>query len=191
MPTPDYFRGEALEHFAAAERKAGGTVRLSPAWLRHSYRLLLLTTLAGAALIAFGRVNEYAAGPAVLALSEDRASFEVIAALPARWRPGLREGAPLRVALPTGYRTLRVESAGAQLLSAEQAREALGPTALPPAGAAFLVRARLPASALGAPEQAALYDGQPAQVRVRAREVRLWRLLFPWLSGPDADGHGA
>jgi membrane fusion protein (multidrug efflux system) len=59
------FREEALEEYARG-RDVGSPLRLSPRWAAWTWRILLLLFAGGLAFAAFGRVSEYAAGPAVL-----------------------------------------------------------------------------------------------------------------------------
>lgn len=59
------FRQEALDYHAGAER-GGALLRLSPGWARGSYWLLLATVCATAVYGIFGRLYDYAGGPAVI-----------------------------------------------------------------------------------------------------------------------------
>ncbi len=59
------FRKEALEHHVN-RRTSGDLLRISPAWLRWSYRLLIAVVAIGLAYAAVGTVHEYAHGPAVI-----------------------------------------------------------------------------------------------------------------------------
>src|SRR5690349_18256177 len=47
-------------------RSSGDLLRISPAWLRWSYRLLLIVFAVGLIYAAVGTVNEYATGPAIV-----------------------------------------------------------------------------------------------------------------------------
>jgi membrane fusion protein (multidrug efflux system) len=59
------FRKEALDHHAAAE-EGGSILRLSPAWTRWVFWLLLAVVGFYGALGIFGWMSEYASGPAVV-----------------------------------------------------------------------------------------------------------------------------
>ncbi len=62
----DLFREEALAHHTAAEAHDGDLLELSPRWTRWTYRLLLAVLAAGLLYVTFGRLDDYAAGPAVV-----------------------------------------------------------------------------------------------------------------------------
>jgi membrane fusion protein (multidrug efflux system) len=66
----DIFREEALQYHVAY-RAEGDLLRISPAWTRWAYWLLVGVLGAGALYSIFGTVYEYASGPAVVRL-EDR-----------------------------------------------------------------------------------------------------------------------
>lgn len=59
------FRKEAVDHNAGHER-AGDLVRISPAWIHWSYRLLVGVVIVGLIYAWVGTVHEYARGPAVI-----------------------------------------------------------------------------------------------------------------------------
>lgn len=61
------FRDEALRH-RAGQPQEGDVLRLTPAWMRWTYWLLLGGVLAGLAFMTLGRVKQYASGPAVVRL---------------------------------------------------------------------------------------------------------------------------
>jgi membrane fusion protein (multidrug efflux system) len=60
------FRQEAIAHAVSGRRRDRGVLRLSPAWLDGAYRTLIVVTVLGLAAFGFGRVTEYATGPAVV-----------------------------------------------------------------------------------------------------------------------------
>lgn len=62
----DLFREEALDHHTAGQLHEGDLLRLSPRWTRWTYRLLLAVLAAGILYLTFGRLDDYAAGPAVV-----------------------------------------------------------------------------------------------------------------------------
>jgi len=62
----EIFRREALEHHLSGVGERGDLLRLSPAWAGWTYRLLLAVLTAALLYSIFGRVNEYATGPAVV-----------------------------------------------------------------------------------------------------------------------------
>lgn len=61
----DLFRREAMEAHQA-HRKHGDVVRVSPAWVRWSYWLVLALLIAGSAYMYFGHVDDYSSGPAII-----------------------------------------------------------------------------------------------------------------------------
>jgi len=64
--TSNLFRPEALEHHAAGLRRQGALLRISPAWTRSCFWLLLAVVLAGVGGLVFGTLPEYAEGVAVV-----------------------------------------------------------------------------------------------------------------------------
>jgi membrane fusion protein (multidrug efflux system) len=72
----DIYRQEALEYHEA-HGVEGRLLDLSPAWTRWTYWLVLTITMVGLAYICFGRIHEYAEGPAVVRVT---GRAEVIAA---------------------------------------------------------------------------------------------------------------
>jgi multidrug resistance efflux pump len=65
VPSSSPFRQEALDYHAG-DRTGGALLRLSPGWSRWSYWLLLAAFFAGSVYVIFGRLYDYAAGPAVI-----------------------------------------------------------------------------------------------------------------------------
>ncbi len=63
-PAPP-FRREAIEYHASSRQKAH-ILRLTPAWTRWTYWLLLLVCGFAAIHVSMGRVDEYASGPAIV-----------------------------------------------------------------------------------------------------------------------------
>jgi membrane fusion protein (multidrug efflux system) len=64
------FRTEALEHSQRGLEGEGDLLRLDPAWMRWTYRLLVAGLCGGILFISLARVREYAAGPAVIRLGD-------------------------------------------------------------------------------------------------------------------------
>ena len=62
----DLFRKEALDYHQGTAEAGGSVLRLSPAWLRYSYWLLVTVAVGGAIFATVGTVHEYAEGPAVV-----------------------------------------------------------------------------------------------------------------------------
>jgi len=75
----DVFRREALEHQLQGHRREGEPLRISPAWTRWVYWLLLAVFAAGLLFALLGRLYEYAEGPAVVRV-EGRAELTALAA---------------------------------------------------------------------------------------------------------------
>jgi hypothetical protein len=97
-----------LEIHNAGLEGRGDPLRLSPRWMRWAYPLLLLSVAAGLVFAALGRVEETAAGPAVIrragpadgglacATSDaPPAQWTATVLVPARFRPRLDAGMPL------------------------------------------------------------------------------------------------
>lgn len=62
------FRPEALQHAASGARADGDVLRLSPAWTRVTYWVLVAAFVAALLYGMFGQVHEYAVGPAIVRL---------------------------------------------------------------------------------------------------------------------------
>jgi multidrug efflux pump subunit AcrA (membrane-fusion protein) len=62
------FRPEALQHAASGARMDSDVLRLSPRWTRPTYWILVAAFIAALAYSVFGRVHEYATGPAIVRL---------------------------------------------------------------------------------------------------------------------------
>ena len=65
----DLFREEALAHHTAGEAHEGDLLDLSPRWTRWTYKVLLAILAAGILYVCLGRLDDYAAGPAVVRLA--------------------------------------------------------------------------------------------------------------------------
>lgn len=104
------FRAEALEQFYAGEQGPSEVVRLSPAWLDWAYWLLMAAFGVLGLFILFGRLNQYASGPAVVRV-------EGTAAVTAQ-----REGSVSAVLVTPGAR-VAAGDALLQLDGAEELRE--------------------------------------------------------------------
>lgn len=61
------FREEALRH-AREGREEGEVLRISPAWTRWAYWILVASAVSAAAFTVLGSVHQYASGPAVVLL---------------------------------------------------------------------------------------------------------------------------
>ncbi len=64
------FRQEALAHHSAGAADRGDVLRLSPAWVGWTYRLLLAFAVVGLVYLCFGRMSDYAEGPAIVRASD-------------------------------------------------------------------------------------------------------------------------
>lgn len=69
-PGPRLFRAAALEEYRRGEEEGGALLRNAPGWTRWTYWLLVAGTLGFVLFALFGRVNEYAAGPAVVRMGD-------------------------------------------------------------------------------------------------------------------------
>jgi membrane fusion protein (multidrug efflux system) len=65
---PSIFRQQAWEHYHHSRWKEGDVLRLTPAWTRWTYWLLVGVLGVGALFCVLGTVHEYAAGPALVRL---------------------------------------------------------------------------------------------------------------------------
>src|SRR5205823_7767774 len=59
------FRREAIEHRAQAGSR-GALLRMSPAWTRYSYWLVVIVVVGAGLYAALGTLHEYAMGPALI-----------------------------------------------------------------------------------------------------------------------------
>ncbi len=73
------YRKEALDHRLRRHRREGEPLRISPSWTRWVYWLLIGLFAAGLLFAVFGRLHQYAEGPAVVHL-EGRAELTALAA---------------------------------------------------------------------------------------------------------------
>lgn len=189
---PDLFRAEAIAAYSAGGRSQGHALRITPAWTRWLYWLLIAICAVGLLFASVATIDQYAAGPAVVRLEDDAdTGATLIAVLPGQYRPLLQPGMPLRLEL-TGYRYAYqqpvIESVGDRLIGPDEARRALGPEAaaampLPP-GPLVLVQARLPARTFTANGGVyPLYDNMSGAVEARVRSERLLLTLVPGLKG--------
>src|SRR5262249_17721572 len=127
-------------------------------------------------------------GEPILSIIGDDARFTVIVCLPGQYRPMLRVGTPLRLAL-TGYRgsstQLTVEEIGDQVVGPAEIRRYLGPElgdALPLEGAGVLVRARLPAASFtDGGKTFEYFEGMQGMAEARVRSESILLALVPGL----------
>jgi hypothetical protein len=179
------YRQRALAHRARGLEDEGELLDLSPAWIRWTYPLLLLVLAVGIAFGLVARVPETAAGPAFVRLAEGRP--RVIALLPARYRPLLAPGMPLRLDLE-GFADapgrLTIAAVG-EVAGPQEVERLLGPRlagAVPASGTVVPVGADLRASSFASGGRRYRYaDGMPATARVTVRRQRLLTSLFPGL----------
>ncbi|MDY7093056.1 MAG: hypothetical protein SX243_08810 [Acidobacteriota bacterium] len=105
---PGLYRREALEVHNAGLEGRGDPLRLSPRWMRWAYPLLVLSVAAGLVFAALGKVEETAAGVAVVqraGAGDPRLTCGTTDPVPARWMatvlvparflPRLEPGMPL------------------------------------------------------------------------------------------------
>jgi membrane fusion protein (multidrug efflux system) len=64
----DLFRQEALEEYADG-RGEGSVLRISPRWTAWTYPVLVAVFVAGLLFVIFGRISEYATGPALVRMA--------------------------------------------------------------------------------------------------------------------------
>lgn len=134
--------------------------------------------------LVFGRVYEYAHGPAIVAGTGARPTL--VAVLPGQYAPRLEAGMPLRLEL-SGYAdrhdALTVASVAARVTSSAEARQALGPSfdeSLERVGPCVVVTAELPSPSFSVDGRSYTYrEGMRGTVDVRLGEERLLFTLAP------------
>ncbi len=181
------FRKAAVEHQGAGNPQGGAVLRLSPEWTSWAFWLLLIVVVFYGVLGVFGRVSEYASGPAVVRLVPG-APAEILAALPGNYRPLLAEGATMRLELQGfsyQYQDLRIEEIDEALLAPRELRERTGEglaERLTAAAPVVLVRARVP-SGVFETEGGRLpyFHGMQGAVSVRVKSERIVATLIPGL----------
>jgi hypothetical protein len=181
------FRREAVEHQGAGAQEPGAVLRLSPSWTSWAFWLLLAVVVFYGVLGVFGRVSEYASGPAVVRLSEGR-PVEILAALPGSYRPLLAPGTTMRLELEGfayQYQELLIEEIGEALVDPRELRESLGlglAERLVAAAPVMVVRARVPSGFFEAEGQRLPYfHGMRGTVSVRVKSERVATALIPGL----------
>jgi multidrug efflux pump subunit AcrA (membrane-fusion protein) len=65
-PYPDLFRREALETLVQGRQRQGEPLRISPAWTRWTYWVLIAFFVIAGPFLLVARIGEYAEGPAVV-----------------------------------------------------------------------------------------------------------------------------
>lgn len=162
-------------------------LRLSPSWTSWAFWLLLAVVVFYGVLGVFGRVSEYASGPAVVRLSEGR-PVEILAALPGSYRPLLAPGTTMRLELEGfayQYQELLIEEMGEALVDPRELRESLGlglAERLVAAAPVMVVRARVPSGFFEAEGQRLPYfHGMRGTVSVRVKSERVATALIPGL----------
>ncbi|OJH37748.1 hypothetical protein BON30_26550 [Cystobacter ferrugineus] len=152
-----------------------------------AFWLLLVVVLFYGALGVFGRMSEYASGPAVVRLGEG-GPVEILAALPGNYRPLLAQGMTMRLELQGfahQYQELRIEELGGVLLEPGELRESLGvglAERLVAAAPVVVVRARAPSGFFEAEGgRLPYFNGMRGTVSVRVRSERIAARLIPGL----------
>lgn len=180
------FRGEAIKHQGLGTNEGGAVLRLSPAWTQWAFWLLLAVVGFYAALGVFGRVSEYATGPALIRVEGQQ--VRVLAVLPGGYAPLLSEGVPLRLELqgfPYQYQALTLDELGRAAVDPREVRQELGEglvAGLDAAGTVVRVRALVPSDSFAADGQRLKYiDGMRGTVSVRVKTERLATTLIPGL----------
>jgi membrane fusion protein (multidrug efflux system) len=70
--SPDLFRREALENLVRGGAREGEPLRISPAWTRWTYWVLIAFFVMAGLYLLLGRIGEYAEGPAVVKIEGRR-----------------------------------------------------------------------------------------------------------------------
>ena len=180
------FRSEAIKHQGLGTQEGGAVLRLSPAWTRGAFWLLLAVVAFYVTFGLVGRVSEYASGPAVVHVDEHQ--VRVFAALPGGARPLLAPGATLRLELqgfPFQYQELTLEELGDSLVEPREVRQELGAgltETLGTTGTVVRVRAHLPSRSFSVEGQRLSYfEGMQGTVSVRVKSERIATTLIPGL----------
>jgi membrane fusion protein (multidrug efflux system) len=127
-----------------------------------------------------------APGDVVATLVDEKSAFTVIALVPGQFRPMLKPGLKLRLALegfPYTYKDVPIEEVTNEVIGPSEVRRYLGnelADTLAVQGSLVLVRAHLPDESFTFEGKAFnYYDGIPGRVDIRVRSLRLLVLIFP------------
>jgi membrane fusion protein (multidrug efflux system) len=127
-----------------------------------------------------------APGDVVATLVEQKSAFEVVALVPGQFRPMLKVGLKLRLAVegfPHTYIDAPIEQISNEVIGPTEVRRYLGnelSDTVPVQGSLVLVRARLPTDSFKFEGKTFnYYDGIPGHVDIRVRSLRLLVMIFP------------
>ncbi len=92
QPQQSVFRREALEAYMRADGGKAEPLRISPRWVRYVYWLLVSLVLVSLVFVAFGKVDEYASGPAIVRIDgrSDLTAIEPVTVASVEVQPGQR-----------------------------------------------------------------------------------------------------
>ncbi|HWE31014.1 MAG TPA: efflux RND transporter periplasmic adaptor subunit [Polyangia bacterium] len=125
-------------------------------------------------------------GDVVATIVDEKSAFTVVALVPGQFRPMLKQGLKLRLALegfPYTYKDVPIEEISNEVIGPNEVRRYLGNElgdTMPVQGSLVLVRARLPdATFKFEGKKLDYYDGIPGHVDIRVRSLRLLVMMFP------------
>lgn len=171
---------------AAAELLAGLRLQREAALDRLRSRVLVAPSAGWVRNLRVRPGQNLSPGDLVLSLSSRREAAEVVAFLPAEYRPLLRRGLPMRLRVSTaafGERTLVLSGVEQDILGPAEARRILGRTyseSINLSGPVVVAYARIE-GARAPTDSALLYDGMVGVAEVLVRRERLIVALFPKL----------
>ena len=185
----EFYRQEALEHYAAGVSVEGHLLTTAPAWLRKIHWFVLGSVALGLSILLLANISDYATGQAVIRSSSqstggEPAGYELIAFVPASYEPQLVPGMPMTLRLH-GYENsselIRVDSVGPVILNRAEAGQ-YGGDVIPIAGPVVMLRARLTESTFGAPGRRYSYrPGLTGDVDIKVHSERALMTVVPAL----------
>lgn len=134
-------------------------------------------------------------GDVVATLVDEKSAFTIVALVPGQFRPMLKRGLKLRLALegfPYTYKDVPIDDISNEVIGPNEVRRYLGnelADTVPVQGSLVLVRARLPDASFKFEGKAFhYYDGIPGHVDIRVRSLRLLVMMFPVFKEMLRDG---
>lgn len=183
----DIFRQEALEHRFRAAVLEGRPLKLSSAPMRWTFWLLLATLAVALLFASVFSIDEYAAGPAVVRISDASGAPRCVLSgyLPARHLPRIHEGLIVRVQFAglENECAVTLDRLEPRIVPAREVRRAVGdPRAFPSNEPAVVLEQSLDPCTfrLGARE-VPLGDGMNARVELRIRSRSILTALLTGL----------
>jgi membrane fusion protein (multidrug efflux system) len=123
------FRREALDHYVRGQGRDGDVLRLTPAWTRWTYWLLLAVVVTALSAAAVFTLDDYVEGTAVVLVEDASAVPTIIALFPGYVRPQLQPGMLLRVTVdgyPYASQSTTIDSVADQIIGPKEVERRLG-----------------------------------------------------------------